>query len=140
MIQRIQTVYLLIAFGLLVSMFFNNLCYAPGAEPIAYSNFTPFIILLAAATLICFLTIFMYRHRMVQIRMCIFNALVLLGFQGWIAYAFFTRENGIAFSVTAVFPVVCAILTFIAMRYIARDEAIVRAADSIRSARKHKKA
>lgn len=140
MIQRIQTLFLLVAFGLLVSMFFNNLCYAPGAEPIAYSNFTPFIILLAASTLICLLTIFMYRHRIIQIRMCIFNTLILLGFQGWIAYAFFTREAGIAFSVTAVFPIVCAILTFIAMRYIARDEAVVRAANSIRSAKKRRKA
>lgn len=77
---------------------------------------------------------------MMQIKMCIFNTLILLGFQGWIAYAFFTREAGIAFSITAVFPIVCAILTFIAMRYIARDEAVVRAANSIRSAKKRRRA
>ena len=64
---------------------------------------------------------------------------MLLGYQAWIGYAFFTREAGVAFSISAVFPIVCAILTFTAMRYIARDEAMVRSANSIRAARKNRK-
>ncbi|MBQ5802816.1 MAG: DUF4293 domain-containing protein, partial [Bacteroidales bacterium] len=88
---------------------------------------------------ICFFTIFIFKHRILQIRMCIFNILVLLGYQAWIAYAFFTREPGVAFSISAVFPVVCAILTFTALRYIARDEAMVRSANTLRSVRRNRK-
>ncbi len=139
MIQRIQTLFLMIAFGLIVSLFYNKLCYAPQTEPIMYTQFTPFLILTIISAVICFFTIFIFKHRILQIRLCIFNILVLLGYQAWIAYAFFTREPGVAFSVSAVFPIVCAILTFIAMRYIARDEAMVRAANSIRSSRRNRK-
>ena len=139
MIQRIQSLFLLIAFGLIVSLFSNKLCYAPQMEPITYSQFTPFLILTIIAAVICFFTIFIFKHRILQIRLCIFNILVLLGYQAWIGYAFFTREAGVAFSMSAVFPIVCAILTFTAMRYIARDEAMVRSANSIRAARKNRK-
>lgn len=139
MIQRIQTLYLMIAFGLIVSLFYNKLCYAPQTEAITFTQFTPFVILTAISAIVCFFTIFVFKHRMLQIRLCIFNILVLLGYQAWIGYAFFTREEGVSFSVSAVFPVVCAILTFTALRYIARDEAMVRASSSLRNARKNKK-
>ncbi len=139
MIQRVQTLYLLGTFSLLLSMFFSKFCYTPGSNPIEYTQYTPFLIMLIATTAICFFTIFLYRHRMIQIRLCTFNALVLLGFQGWLAYEFFTRPEGVAFSVTALFPAVCAILTVVALRFIARDEAVVRSANSIRSYKKSRK-
>ncbi len=139
MIQRVQTLFLLITLGLIVSLFYNKLCYAPQAEPIFFTDFTPFLILTIISAVICFFTIFIFKHRILQIRMCIFNILVLLGYQVWIAYAFFTREPGVAFSISAVFPVVCAILTFTALRYIARDEAMVRSANTLRSVRRNRK-
>ena len=139
MIQRIQSLFLLITFGLIVSLFYNKLCYAPQTEPITFAEFVPFRILTIISAIVCFFTIFIFKHRMLQIRLCIFNILVLLGYQAWIAYAFFTREPGVAFSLSAVFPIVCAILTFTALRYIARDEAMVRSADTLRAARKHRK-
>ena len=139
MIQRIQTLYLFIASGLLFSMFFSKICFAPGMEPVQYTDYTPFIIFIAATFAISLFTIFIFHHRMLQIRLCIFNILVLLGFQGWVAFKFFTREAGTAFSLTAVFPIVAAILVFTALRYIARDEAMVRSADSIRAMRRKSK-
>lgn len=139
MIQRIQTLYLFIASGLLFSMFFSKICFAPGMEPVHYTDYTPFTIFTIATFAISFFTIFIFHHRMLQIRFCIFNILILLGYQGWIAFKFFTRETGTAFSLTAVFPIVAAILVFTALRYIARDEAMVRSADTIRSIRKKSK-
>ncbi len=139
MIQRVQTLYLLGVFFLLLSMFFSKFCYTPGSNPIEYTQYTPFLILIIVAFAVCFLTIFSYRHRMFQIRLCTFNTLVLLGFQGWLAYEFFTRLEGVAYSVTALFPGVCAILTLVALRFIARDEAVVRSASSIRSYKKSRK-
>ncbi len=139
MIQRVQTLYLLGTFCLLLSMFFSTFCYTPGANPIEYTHYTPFLVLLIASFAVCFFTIFLYRHRMVQIRLCTFNTLILLGFQGWLAYEFFTRAEGVAFSATALFPGICAILTVVALRFIARDEAVVRSANSIRSYKKNRK-
>lgn len=139
MIQRIQTLYLFIASGLLFSMFFSKICFAPGMEPVHYTDYTPFVIFTIATFAVSFFTIFLFHHRMLQIRLSIFNILILLGYQGWIAFKFFTRDEGTAFSLTAVFPIVAAILVFTALRYIARDEAMVRSADTIRSIRKKSK-
>ena len=138
MIQRIQTLFLLCACGLVFSLFFARLIYAADYT-ISYTEYNPFLILTILTFIINIITIAMYRHRILQMRLCIYNILVLLGYQGWIAYLFFTREEGVAFSITAVFPIVAAILTFIAMRYIARDEALVQSINSLRKSRRGKK-
>lgn len=138
MIQRIQTLYLLIVSGLIVSLFFSNLLYI-GGEPVTYTEYTPFIALTAVSLLVALATIFLYRHRILQMRLCSYNSLILLGYQCWIAVLFFTRETGTAFSATAVFPLICIILTLIALRCIARDEALVQSANSLRKSRRNKK-
>lgn len=79
-----------------------------------------------------FMTIFLYRHRILQIRLCILNSLIMIGFQGWVIWLFFSKESDSAFSISAVFPIIAAILTFTAMRYIARDEAMVRSTSRLR--------
>jgi hypothetical protein len=79
------------------------------------------------------LTIFLYKARMVQIRISIFNTVVLLGQQGLITYyIFFKPVLGATFSITAVFPLAAAILTILAIRYIGRDEATVRSLNRLR--------
>jgi len=78
-------------------------------------------------------TILLFKARMVQIRISIFNTVVLLGLQGWIAYYYFSISiSSASFSFTAVFPSAAAILTILAIRYIGRDEAIVRAMNRLR--------
>lgn len=72
-------------------------------------------------------------------RLCIYNMLVLLGFQGWILYMFFTRIEGTSFTILSVFPIVAAILTFFAFNGIRKDEALVQSASSLRSLSKNKK-
>jgi hypothetical protein len=130
MLQRIQTLYLLLASGLLASLFFVPMCETVDGAT-AYSSATGLLILLILSLTALLVTLFLYRRRTLQIRCCFFNSIVLIGFQGWIAYYFFTTEA--AFSVTAVFPLVAALLTLIASRYIARDEAMVRNAGRIRN-------
>ena len=119
------------------SLFFSRLVYAADYT-ISYTEYNPFLIFTILTFLISVVTIVMFRHRILQMRLCIYNILVLLGYQGWIAYLFFTRREGEAFSITAVFPIVAAILTFIALRYIARDEALVQSVNSLRKSRRGK--
>lgn len=135
MIQRIQTLFLLATLGLVIAILSSKAFYT-AEYTVKYTEYTPYLVLSIATLIITFFTIFMYHHRMFQIRLCIFNTIVFIAFQCWIAYAFFTCEPGTVFSITAVFPAVCAILTFMALRYIARDEAMVRASNSLRNIEK----
>lgn len=137
MIQRIQTLFLLAVTLLMGSQFFSVMVYSP-SEKVKYLAFFPCIIFIAITTLVSFLTIFLYHHRMLQIRITIFNTGLLIGYQIWLMYYFFKRPEGTAFSWTAIFPVVSAILSILAIRYIARDEALVRTAKRLRSIEKNR--
>ena len=131
MLQRIQTLFLLSAAILLTCMFFNSFA-GTGDTALRYTDRIEMQVLLIVATVIGYLNIFMYRKRMRQLRLCIFNGLVLLGLQGIIAYHVFTMNEGAVFSLTAAFPIIAAILTFMALRYIARDEALVKMTERLR--------
>ncbi|OFY13669.1 MAG: hypothetical protein A2X16_03660 [Bacteroidetes bacterium GWF2_39_10] len=112
-------------------MFFGVMAYT-SEETVKFSSVSALLILNIVSFGLAFSSIFLYRHRIIQIRICIYNSIILLGFQGWILWLFFNRPDGSAFSVTAVFPIVAAILSFTAMRYIARDEAMVRSTSRLR--------
>ncbi|MDR0295856.1 MAG: DUF4293 domain-containing protein [Prevotellaceae bacterium] len=131
MLQRIQTIFLLAAAILLTCMFFNPFISA-GDELIQYTDFLTIRILIILTVVIGYLNIFMYRKRTIQIRLCIYNCLVLLGLQGFIAYYIFTNKVDVVFSLTAAFPIISAILTYMAMRYIVRDEALVKTMERLR--------
>jgi hypothetical protein len=79
-----------------------------------------------------FITILLYRHRMIQIRLCLFNSVVLLGLQGIIIYCMITAAPGAVFSLTVAFPLIAAILLVLAIRYIGRDEAVVKSLNRLR--------
>jgi peptidoglycan/LPS O-acetylase OafA/YrhL len=131
MIQRIQTLFLLATVGLLAIMFFSPLAEYTG-ESILYRSSWVLLFFLILCSAVGFVTIFLYRRRMVQIRLCLFNSLVLLGLQGIIIYYMITAEPGAVFSLTVAFPLIAAILLVLAMRYIARDEAMVKALNRLR--------
>ncbi len=92
------------------------------------------LILMSFALIV--VTIFDFRKRLRQIRMCNICSLLLIGFQIFLCIKFFNRPEDQIFSLTAVFPIAAAILCFIAMRYIARDEALVMSASRLRGPRK----
>lgn len=140
MIQRIQSLFLLAAAGLLVSMAFTPMVrIGAGDTVIRYIERYDMLVLLLVTVVLSITTLVSYRNRMFQIRLCLLNSLILLGWQIFIAVLFFNREPQMTFTVTAVFPIVSAILTMLAMRYISRDEAMVQAASRIRSSRRHRR-
>lgn len=152
MIQRIQSLFLLIAMGLLISMFFIPLAEVKDfqenilqfdligvkmAEEPGYLFLTyHLLILIAAAILVSLITIVKYRNRILQIRLCIFNILLLLGFYGMLFYLLnkvkvhFTAT--IYYEVPVLFPVICVILIFLAIRGIRKDIILLRSYDRIR--------
>jgi len=149
MIQRIQTVYLLLVVGLLIVSMCLPLGYFTDAEAVEYT-FSPLGIrsgdvfqsswglfcILLLSSIIALATVFLYRNRMLQIRMTIFNTILLIGFYLAVV-AFYLVLKG---DLEATFrinwalclPLVAIILNYLAIRAIGRDEVLVKAADRLR--------
>ena len=140
MIQRIQSLYLLASSGLLFSMFFRPLMRdLDGNVLLKFSQYWPFLIFTIVTFVLSFFCIFIYKRRISQMRLCIYNMLVLIAYQIWIAYMFFTRVEGSVFTISAVFPIVAGIFVFMAFRKISEDEALVQSMNSLRDMTKNRK-
>lgn len=157
MIQRIQTLYLLFATVLIVvcmsscigyyvsdddgrvGQLFNLLCkgYEDGHPAKIDTTFSLFVILLITSTLI-FLNIFLFKYRALQMRVCVFCMILLVGW--YAAYTFFAWylseafQSAVSFKVTvwASLPFVSLILLYLAFRGILKDEKLVRSLDRLR--------
>ncbi|MDR0728798.1 MAG: DUF4293 domain-containing protein [Prevotellaceae bacterium] len=137
--QRIQTIFLLLALGLETSLFLAPV-WREGAAVHSIGVFMwtnsqglfPALasVLLPASAGITLATLFLYRRRTRQIRLCRWNIAVLTGIQALIAFYFATTE--MHFLTPAVFPAMAVALHFMAVCYIRRDEELVRAADRLR--------
>ncbi len=135
MIQRIQTLFLLAASALLFSMFFGVMA-SNVEEKVYFMENNQILILNLVTFLLSFVTIFFYRYRMIQIRVSIFNSIILLAYQGWLVWLIIKmREPGTSFSILSVFPLIAMILVIMAVKYIARDEAIVRSVSRLRKSK-----
>lgn len=136
MFFRIQSLFLAIAAGLNISMFFTNLIRFTDGLTISFWEYTPTRIFLLVTSVLAVVALSSFKNRMFQIRICNLSALIALGFQIYLAVLFFRREPEMIFTINAVFPIVSAILTFTGMRYVARDEAMVMAASRLRRPKK----
>lgn len=157
MIQRIQTLYLLIVTALMAVTLFCPLVYiAVDGTQVTLSAFSisdaegvlshtsawlgSLLILTTALPLV---TIFLFNNRPLQIRLCgalcvlLVGALLLIG-----AFTFSIVNNifadftiswsNIAFRLPVIMPLISVIITPIAMRAILKDEILVRSLDRIR--------
>ena len=149
MIQRIQSVYLLVVTILMiVCMFspvgsiiastneiseFGNLCITMPDGTKDYAPWALFVILLIVAIL-SFGTIFLFKKRMLQIRLTIFSSVVLIGYyMALIAYIFMLAEDtSFTPSWIICLPFIGIILNWLAIRGIGADEALVKAYDRLR--------
>ncbi len=154
MIQRIQTIYLLVVAFLLAFFFFvpfSTFVVEPQMAKYLFNvsglssetinaenvyNTWPLLILSIVVFGIDMITIFMYKRRMIQIRLCIINTILLVGMQGLLYYYVITVSKLLpanpSYSIIFVFPIVSAILSFLALRSIAKDEALVRSLERLR--------
>ena len=149
MIQRIQSLYLLAVTILAIiclcspigSILANtheiselsNLCITMPDGTKDYSPWAMFTILLIIAV-ISFVTIFLFKKRMLQIRLTIFNSVLIIGYYlTLVAYIFMLAENtSFTPSWTICLPFVALVLNWLAIRGIGADEALVKAYDRVR--------
>ncbi len=89
-----------------------------------------------AIAALAWVIIFLFKKRLLQARLCIINLMLMLGYYAVLGvYVFFAcKQLGVDWfiNISAALPLVGVILTLMAMRAIAKDEALVRAADRLR--------
>lgn len=154
MIQRIQTIYLLVIALLTIAILFMPLAILQAGDQIftfdvagintmtaqpelIYPTWGLFA-LTAIIALISLVTIFLFKKRILQIRLCIFNSLLMLGFYGLFVFFLFNVKGqfSLDFSYSLkfalAFPLVNIILEYLAIRNIGADEALVRSLERLR--------
>ena len=152
MIQRIQSVYLLLVTILLVVAICLPVGQYIGTDGVTTHIFKPLGVTLANGTfqstwglfgilllsaIIAFCTIFLFRNRMLQVRMTIFSSLLLIGYYiAFFVFMFMLKNDLDAMNFqlgwALCLPVICIILNYLAVRAIYRDELMVKAADRLR--------
>lgn len=152
MIQRIQSVYLLLVAVLLVVAMCMPVGYYMAADgftemPLAplglnlpdggvQSTWALFGLLLLSAV-VATATIFLFKNRMLQVRMTIFNSILIIGYYIVCAIFIFVLKGNLddaSFRMgwALCLPLVAVILNYLAFRSIMADELMVRAADRLR--------
>ena len=98
-----------------------------------YAPWALFAILLVVAVL-AFVTIFLFKKRMLQIRLTIFSSVVLIGYYLALVGMVFMLADDTSFtpSWSVCLPFVAIILNWLAIRGIGADEALVKAYDRLR--------
>lgn len=142
--QRLQTLYLCIATGLIVALFFSVKAFTLGpggvhSVELTYIKYTPYLILLILITILQLLAVFTFNARVFQMRTAVLSAILMIALQAWIGVDYFTADKEWIFKFTAVFPLVAAILNFIAARLILRDQLLVESVSHLRSLKKNHK-
>lgn len=164
MIQRIQSVFLLLAAVLHGLLYWVGLASFTGLEAsytfrltglsqntkagvVSIPGLSPIWMILLNAAIILFLlyVILQFKRRILQIRLCGLSMLMTAGLLALMTFSLDTARNIVAEKTVAdgqvaevmyglgfLIPVFSMVLTFMAIRGIKKDEALVRSADRIR--------
>jgi hypothetical protein len=150
MIQRIQTLYLLfvVILGTLLCFFSPVQFLAQGStEYISLMAFDkwPLAVITLVIPLLALVNIFLFKRRLLQVRLNIMNVIFCLGYYALLALYIAFAVKGYEqigdttlanaewyLNVWTAFPLVNLVLTMMATRRILKDEALVRAADRLR--------
>ena len=150
MIQRIQSVFLLLAFiaigicmtlpigsffkdGILTSELFNLWLVTTDGQHIIL----PYVALfgaLAISAALSLITIFLYKNRKLQMKICALTMFIILLYVIFLGYCAYFRLQGESFTPTlfASFPFAAFILIALARNAINKDEKLIRSIDRLR--------
>lgn len=147
MIQRIQTLYLLVS-AILVTLLFtlpfaeiasNGVVYLFNFKGILLDgvlkeNGIAISILIGIILGLHGFAMLSYKNRVRQLRVIIFSILLLIGLFGLFFFFTYYSFSGadISFKLSMVFPLIAIILDYLAIRAIGKDEALIRSIDRIR--------
>lgn len=150
MLQRIQTLFLLLAAAaMLVASVTPLVFFMHQGDKVVFEAMGVYLngelndstwglfLLSMVSSVLSLLTVFLYKQRMLQIRLSIFNVVCMIGFYlyfGFILYKLYPVENLLfqKVGVGVIMPVIAIILTILAIRKIGADEALIRSLHRLR--------
>ncbi len=149
MIQRIQTLYLLVVAVMMATLFatepatlsMNDVILKLGKDMIltpggmGETGTVLLRVYAASVFLLVLLDIFLFRNRKIQMRLTVFCLLLCLGYYVLMAIYLYSA-NGLGYeihwSMPVTFPLVSVILLWLAFRSILKDELLIRSIDRVR--------
>ena len=154
MIQRIQTLYLLLAELLIVTLLFlpfgeiagkdgilfvlgiTGLVAESGASGAMIQNPWPIAVVVALNLILLASIVLKFKNRLQQIKLSYVSILLLLG-QSAIIYFYIWQASQIlggsyAIKISTYFPLIAIILVYLAIKGISQDEKLVKSIDRIR--------
>lgn len=149
MIQRIQTIWFLLASAVAVLIFFfpvvelssDSVIHVHEYESISIAGIdnliqTGYIIagLTGFIAFLSFIGIFMYKKRNLQMRICVFISLLVIFLVLLITYFSWSKFSnpGAAVGLSAILPLIIFIFILMARRAVKKDDELVRSVDRIR--------
>lgn len=148
MIQRIQTLFLLLAAIFLTGQIFTPMILSPAPENqgvfqdsrLFVSEYTVSFALLVASILASFLTILLFKNRKLQKNLVILSIVLIIACNVAGFFYFFpsglpattTMQAGLKPGIGALFPLLGLVLLVLAFRFIDKDEKIVKSMDRLR--------
>ncbi|MGD9929310.1 MAG: DUF4293 domain-containing protein [Mangrovibacterium sp.] len=147
MLQRIQTVYMLVSailIGLLFALPFaeiahNNQLFLFDIRGIVRNevveeNGLAIAAFIGIILILHVVAIYMFKKRILQIRLLVFTILLMIGLFGMFYFFTYYAFSGadVSFKLPVAFPLVAIILDYLAIRNIGKDEALIRSIDRIR--------
>lgn len=149
MIQRIQTVYLLVVAILMVIMMSSNIGHFYTDDSVismsnlaveqaeGVSDYTPWALyaILLVTAVAALGTVFLYKRRMLQIRICLFSMILLVAYYivlGIFAWGVLKSYGSFTPALLICVPAISIILEWLAIRAIGKDEMLVKAYDRLR--------
>ena len=139
MIQRVQTIYLLAVAFLQAIMLFSvqaTVFDELGTEKLfKISENWQWALFIALSILLPLIAIFLFKKRRLQVRLSIFNALLLFALQIIVVVFLMglSKEYKIVnYAVNDISPAISLILTILAIRFILKDEMKIRSYNRIR--------
>ncbi|MFI3285430.1 MAG: DUF4293 domain-containing protein [Rikenellaceae bacterium] len=153
MIQRIQTIYLLIATLIMASLFFVPLATFTTSGDIydlsvmgirsadgSMVYATQYLIIIAAiTTLLPLINIFLFKKRMLQIRLCVVQIVLALGTLAvagvyyYLSNRFFSEElTNYSIRIACANPLIAILFDYLALKGIFKDEMLIKSLDRIR--------
>lgn len=140
--QRIQTLYLGVATALIFSMFFCTFARIVGPDgaeiTIDYSEKMGYLSLLIMTVIAHVASVASFKVFFLQARVSMIAALLATGLQVWLGIDILRNMDVMSFSFTALFPLVAAVLDFMAAKQSMVDEFTVQAVRSTRKSRRKK--
>jgi len=155
MIQRVQSIYLLLAGLAIFALFLFPLAHGvyintipstikitgvyqdAGGREAHMQTFTALIAATAVVGILPLILIFLYKNRKQQITLCYLYILVIIGFSFWMVQTIKSVTGGLTlttsnFGIGALLSSISIVFVLVAVKSIRNDEKLIKSADRLR--------